>query len=74
VAVGYSPARHTSVSDRVGQTVRLIQRRGYALTPSRLGRLCLGGPVSEDEVRWAVATSPGLTIAEGLVVERSAFL
>jgi hypothetical protein len=60
------------VSDRVGQTVRLIQRRGYALTPSRLGGLCLGGPLSEDEVRWAVAASPELTIAEGLVVERTA--
>jgi hypothetical protein len=72
VAVGYSPARYTSASDRVGQTVRLIQRRGYALTPSRLGLLCVGGPISEDEVRWAVAASPGLTIAEGLVVDRAA--
>ena len=72
MAVGYSPARYTSVSDRVGQTVRLIQRRGYALTPSRLGGLCVGGPLSEDEVRWAVAASPELTIAEGLVVERTA--
>jgi hypothetical protein len=52
--------------------VRLIRRRGYALTPSRLGRLCLGGPISEDEVRWAVAASPELTITEGLVVERTA--
>jgi hypothetical protein len=72
VAVGYSPARYTSVSDRVGQTVRLIRRRGYALTPARLGRLCMGGAISEDEVRWAVAASPGLTIAEGLVVESAA--
>jgi hypothetical protein len=72
VAAGYSPARYTSVSDRVGQTVRLIQRRGYALTPSRLGHLCVGGPISEAEVRWAVAASPGLTVADGLVVERTA--
>lgn len=72
MAVGYSPARYTSLSDRVGQTVRLIWRRGYALTPVRLGRLCLGGPISEDEVRWAVAASPGLTISEGLVVESTA--
>jgi hypothetical protein len=52
--------------------VRLIQRRGYAVTPSRLGRLCVGGSISEDEVRWAVAASPWLTIAEGLVVQRTA--
>ena len=72
MAVGYSPARHTSVSDRVRQTVRLLQRRGYALAPSRLGRLCLGGPLSEHEVLWAVAASPDLTIADGLVLERTA--
>jgi len=72
VAVGYSPARYTGVSDRVRQTALLLQRRGYALTPSRFGGLCLGGPLSEDEVRWAVAASPELTIADGLVVERTA--
>jgi hypothetical protein len=72
VAVGYSPARYTSVSDRVRQTARLLQRRGYALTPARLGDMCLGGPLSEDEVRWAAAASPELTIAEGLVIERTA--
>ena len=72
MAVGYSPARYTSMSDRVRQTVALLQRRGYGLTPSRLGGLCVGGPLSDDEVRWAVTASPELTIAEGLVVERSA--
>jgi hypothetical protein len=54
------------------QTAKLLQRRGYALTPSRLGGLCLGGPLSEDEVLWAVAASPELTIAEGLVIEHNA--
>ncbi|HEY8814514.1 MAG TPA: hypothetical protein VIP57_05350 [Candidatus Dormibacteraeota bacterium] len=72
MAVGYSPARYTSVSDRVWQTARLLGRRGYALTPARLGRLCLGGALPEDEVRWAVAASPALTIAHGLVMERTA--
>jgi hypothetical protein len=72
VAVGYSPARYTGVSDRVRQTVGLLARRGYALAPSRLGGLCLGGPLSEDQVRRAVAASPDLTIAQGLVVERTA--
>jgi hypothetical protein len=72
VAVGYSPAPYTSVSDRVWQTARLLDRRGYAVTPARLGRLCLGGPLHEDEVRWAVAATPELTIAQGLVIERAA--
>jgi hypothetical protein len=71
LVVGYSQARSTSTSDRVRQTVELIQRRGYALTPARLGDLCLGGALSEEEVRWAVAAVPELTLAEGLVVERS---
>ena len=72
MAVDYSPARYASASDRVRQTVRLLQRRGYALTPARLGSLCLGGSLSEAEVRWAVAAAPELAIAEGLIVERSA--
>jgi hypothetical protein len=72
VAVGYSPARSASTSERVLQTVGLLQRRGYALTPERLGALCLGGELSEAEVRWAVAAAPGLTLAGDLVVERAA--
>jgi hypothetical protein len=72
VAVGFSPARSASTSDRVRQTVGLLKRRGYALTPARLGALCLGGALSEPEVRWAVAAAPELTLAEGMVVERSA--
>ena len=72
MVVRYSPALSTSTSDRVSQTVGLLQRRGYALTPVRLGALCLGGVLAEADVRWAVAASPELTIADGLVVERSA--
>jgi len=72
VVVGYSPARPASTSARVRQTVELLQRRGYALTLQRLAALCLGGELLEDEVRWAVAASPELTIADGLVVDRSA--
>jgi hypothetical protein len=52
----------------VRQTVALLERRGYALSPSRLAALCLGGPVAEQEVLAAVATSPTLAIADGLVV------
>jgi hypothetical protein len=72
VAVGYSPDRSASTSDRVLQTVALLERRGYALTPERLGALCLGGELSEAEVRWAVAAAPELTFAGDLVVERGA--
>jgi hypothetical protein len=72
VAVGYSVARTATTSDRVRQTVSLLQRRGYALAPDHLGALCLGGALSESDVRWAVAAAPELTVAEGLVVERSA--
>lgn len=72
MAVGYSPVRSASTSDRVRLTVGLLRRRGYALSPARLGALCLGGSLSEGVVRWAVAAAgPELTIADGLVVERS---
>lgn len=72
MVVGYSSARSTSTSHRVRQTVGLVQKRGYALAPGRLGDLCLGGALSDDEVRWAVAASPDLVLTEGLVVERAA--
>ena len=72
MAVGYSPSRSASATDRVLQTVGLLRRRGYALAPARLGALCLGGTLSEAEVLWAVAATPGLVVAGGLVVERSA--
>jgi hypothetical protein len=71
LVVDYSADRSASTSDRVRQTVGLLQRRGYALTPARLGALCLGGALSESKVRWAVAAAPELTLAQGLVVERS---
>ena len=50
----------------------MLGRRGYALPISRLADLCIGGRVSEDDVRWAVAANPDLTTAGGLVVERNA--
>ena len=58
-----------SVSDRVWQTVALLRRRGFAVPPARLAQLCAGGCLSESEVRWAVAASPDLSIAEDLVVD-----
>jgi hypothetical protein len=41
------------------------------LSPERLAEVCLGGPISPDEVRWSVAASRNLVIAEGLVVDTS---
>jgi hypothetical protein len=72
MAVGHLSVEATVVSDRVRRTVALLRRRGYALTASRLGEMCLGGPVPESEVRRAVAFDPDLALAEGLVLERVA--
>jgi hypothetical protein len=72
VAVRYPQAISAPASDRVRRTVALLARRGYAVTPARLGTLCLGGALSEAEVRWAIAATPGLSVAENLVVEHDA--
>jgi hypothetical protein len=60
------------VGDRVRRTVALLRRRGYAVTPNRLADICLGGRVSDSDIRWAAAADPDLAIAEDLVVERDA--
>ncbi len=39
------------------------------MPPARLAELCAGGCLSEAEVRWAVASSPDMSIAEDLVVD-----
>lgn len=70
MAVGYSRAQLAPASDRVRDTVELLHRRGYALSAARLGEVCLGGPLPEAEVRWAVATASDLAIAGDLVVRR----
>jgi len=69
--VGLTSIRVSATSDRIHQTVALLERRGYALAPERLGAVCLGGPVSADEVRWAVAVSADLAVEDDLVVTRS---
>jgi len=69
--IGQSPAQVQSTSERVRRTVALLSRRGFALAPDRLAALCLGGAVSEGDVRWAVAASPDLTLEQGLVLTRS---
>jgi len=69
--IGQSPAQVPSTSERVRSTVALLSRRGFALGPDRLGALCLGGAISEGDVRWAVAASSDLTLEHGLVLTRS---
>lgn len=63
----YSPAPPAAAGERVARSVALLERRGYAVSPARLGGLCLGGPIAETDVRRAAALS-GLQIVDGLVV------
>src|SRR5690242_13098712 len=72
MAVGHLTVEASAVSDRIRRTVALLRRRGYAVTASRLGETCIGGPVSESDVRRAVALDPDLSFAEDLVLERVA--
>lgn len=72
MAVGRLRAETDAITDRVWRTVALLRRRGYALGPSRLADICVGGAVSEADVRRVAATSHHLVLAEGLVVEREA--
>lgn len=72
MAVGSVLGHSISASDRVRQTVALLRRRGYAVTPSRLAELCVGGPLTEREIRWAVAANRELLITHDLVVEHQA--
>jgi len=67
----YSSASGTAVSERVRQTVAILRRRGYALSPGRLGELCIGGSIGEADVRWAVAAADDLAVAGDLVLDRS---
>ena len=72
MSVGFAAESASSVGDRVRRTVALLHRRGYAVTPARLAEICMGGRVSESDVRWAAAVDPHLAIAEDLVVQRDA--
>lgn len=61
-------AARASPIDRLERTAAILERRGYAVTPARLGGLCLGGPVSEDAVLASVAGSAWLDVRHGLVL------
>jgi hypothetical protein len=53
---------------RLERTVRVLERRGYAVAPGRLGELCVGGALTEPQVRRAVASATDLRLRDGLVV------
>jgi hypothetical protein len=53
---------------RLERTAGILERRGYAVTPGRLGQLCLGGALTEAQVAAALARSGTLTVRDGLVV------
>lgn len=69
--VGLIPSRSTATPERIRQTVALLARRGYALSPQRLAELCLGGPISPDEVRFAAVANADLNLVEDVVVDRT---
>src|SRR3981081_669306 len=69
--IGHSPAQTSSVVERVRRTVALLSRRGFALDAENLGAVCLGGGVSERDVRWAVAASPDLAGGRGPGLRRA---
>src|SRR5215813_1165025 len=54
--------------DRLERTAAILGRRGYAVTPARLGELCLGGTMSEAAVLASVAESRRLVVRHGLVL------
>jgi hypothetical protein len=56
------------VRDRLERTVAILERRGYAVTPARLGELCVGGALPESEVCEALAAGRQLSLREGLVL------
>ena len=68
MAVGAAPLLDEGLAGRLRRTALLLEARGFALPPERLGALCLGGAVSADAVRAACAAGAGLGTAHGLVV------
>ena len=65
VDVDTSPA---GAGTRLERTVRILERRGYAVAPSRLGELCVGGALTESQVRRAIGSSTDLRLIDGVVV------
>ena len=59
------------VVHRIRRSVALLGRRGYAVSPERLAALCLGGPISPQDVRRTVAASRDLVVSDDLVVDHA---
>jgi hypothetical protein len=66
-ALGTLPAT-ASLPERLRASVAILQRRGYAVGPARLGELCLGGPVGPGQVLAALPAA-GLRQERGLVTD-----
>jgi hypothetical protein len=58
------------LENRIARTVGLLERRGYAVAPARLGAVCAGGTLPEQAVLEAVDGHPELEIQHGMVVRR----
>jgi hypothetical protein len=65
-----SPSLQAEAGPRLLTTVALLERRGYALPPARLGEVCIGGAMPLRAVLEAVAREPELELEGGLVVRR----
>jgi hypothetical protein len=65
IDVDTSPA---DAGARLERTVRILERRGYAVAPSRLGELCVGGSLTETQVRRAIGSGTDLRVIDGVVV------
>jgi hypothetical protein len=71
VGVALQVAADAGKADRVLRTAAILERRGYAATPTRLAHLCLGGPVDPAEVLDCLGPTTTLQLASGLVVSPS---
>ncbi|MDQ6917774.1 MAG: hypothetical protein M3Z98_00300 [Candidatus Dormibacteraeota bacterium] len=67
VTTSATAADPTGHADRVRRTVALLERRGYALSPTRLAEVCLGGPISPAQLLASLPRSD-LEVESGLVV------
>lgn len=65
-----SPETMGATLGRLEQTVDLLEQRGYALPPTRLAQLCLGGTIPLERLQVALALSERVDVHEGLVVSR----
>lgn len=67
VALRHSPSgTQPEIARRVRDTVALLERRGYSLPAAGLGRVCLGGPLAEGQVRRAAAAA-GVAEHDGIM-------